>query len=317
MHSSNAGLLLGRRFRIAHRRSSLLPLKRRSRSPLRLGRRLRFRRGELPLMQALQGPKRPSRGAERCLSRAIRSSAGSGNSFQSSRRRPRAFPSDGRRTPQLATSTAFPWRGPGLFRAFRPTKSRACCETSIQFRSCPCSRMVGVSVSRTRSGSSMALGVAPDLWPCARIRAHQPYRHPRRARLAGRCSDVHGLDAGARVSPASGGAKSLDSSHDAAVGFARGSQWLRQPDAQDHYELSRGGDCRVPTRPTSGRHRRDGLLQRRILCAAETVQRMAAPRLQERADRPYQQRVASPLPRRILQFLAIYRGQRRRGRFRG
>ncbi len=108
----------------------------------------------------------------------------------------------------------------------------------------------------------------------------------------------------------------MDSSDDAAVDFARGGQWLREPNAKDHLELSRGRDGRPTAWPAAGRHRRDGLLQRRILCASEAVQRMAPSHLQGRSDRPHQRRIASPVPRRFLQFFPVYRGQCGRGRFR-
>ena len=81
------------------------------------------------------GPPCLSRAATRHLSRAVRSSAGLGKNFQSSRRRLRVSPSGVRQARGSATTTAFPWPVPEHGRAFRPTKFRACCENTIQFRS--------------------------------------------------------------------------------------------------------------------------------------------------------------------------------------
>ncbi len=66
---------------------------------------------------------------------------------------------------------------------------------------------------------------------------------------------------------------------------ARGQRRAGQPDAQDHEELSRGRHRHLPARAAGRRHRRDRLLQRRVLRAAEAVRHLAGRRRQGKTGR--------------------------------
>ena len=105
----------------------------------------------------------------------------------------------------------------------------------------------------------------------------------------------------------------VDPSHDADHHLARGGQRLRQPDADADRRLSRGGVRGLAAGAARRRHRRGGLLQRRVLHAAQAGQPVASRRRQGRAHGPDPGQAAGRISRRRIQLLAIPAGQRRRG----
>ena len=107
----------------------------------------------------------------------------------------------------------------------------------------------------------------------------------RRRRCCSALAAARGARPRARIPAESGGGQFLDPRHHAALDLARGGQRLRQPHAPRHQELSRGRHRRLAARPARRRHRRDRLLQRRVLRAAEAVRPMAGRGRQGEADR--------------------------------
>ena len=159
---------------------------------------------------------------------------------------------------------------------------------------------------------------APRLPAGARLRAGQPHADARAA-LASLL--VLALARGALVS-ASSSCRKLEEGNlwiratmPPSISLEEGNGYVNR---MRHIikQLPGGRDRDFAARPAGRRHRRDRLLQRRVLRAAEAIRHMAAGVDKETADRADEPSAGSRVSRRRLQLLAIYRGQCRRGRVR-
>ncbi len=128
---------------------------------------------------------------------------------------------------------------------------------------------------------------------------------------------VRGALARPRVPAQTRGGQSLGPRDVSAVGVARGQRHVREPHARADEPLSRSADGGLAARPAGRRHRRDRLLQCRILRAAQALRNLALGRRQGKAHAGHDARAAAAVSRRGLQFLAIHPGQRRGGGVRG